>query len=77
VSCAQGLKALFLEGNAIDSLDGLQTLTALRCLYMQQNCVTEIEEGTLDNLTDLKQINLRCGPFPCATVAAAEGRHCP
>jgi dynein assembly factor 1 len=25
---------------------------------MQQNCVTEIEEGTLDNLTDLKQINL-------------------
>jgi hypothetical protein len=57
----QGLKALFLEGNAIDSLEGLSSLTGLRCLYMQQNCITEIEEGTLDMLTDLRQLNLRCG----------------
>ena len=27
-----GLKALFLEGNALDTLDGLPLLTELRCL---------------------------------------------
>ena len=28
-----GLKALFLEGNALDSLGGLPLLESLRCLY--------------------------------------------
>uniref|UniRef100_A0A7S0R4Q2 Dynein assembly factor 1, axonemal homolog n=1 Tax=Pyramimonas obovata TaxID=1411642 RepID=A0A7S0R4Q2_9CHLO len=53
-----GLKALFLEGNAIDSLDGLQGLTNLKCLFIQQNCIPEIEEGVLDTLTELSNFNL-------------------
>jgi dynein assembly factor 1 len=53
-----GLRALFVEGNAIDSLDGLQALVNLKCLFMQQNMVSEIEEGVLDTLTELSNINL-------------------
>ncbi|CAG9466512.1 unnamed protein product [Pedinophyceae sp. YPF-701] len=37
-----GLKAVFLEGNALDSLEGLPALPELKCLYAQQNCIHDI-----------------------------------
>ena len=39
------LRALHLEGNALESLDGLPALAELRCLYAQQNALTSL--GTL------------------------------
>lgn len=51
-----GLKALFLEGNALESMDGLPALKELRCLYLQQNLLTRI--SNLENLEHLDTLNL-------------------
>jgi hypothetical protein len=37
-----------MEGNAFKKIEGLETLTNLRCLYLQENLVHTIEG--LDNL---------------------------
>jgi len=50
------LRALFLEGNAIDTITGLSTCTELRCLYLQQNCLTEITG--LEELQQLDTLNI-------------------
>eukprot|EP00195_Chlamydomonas_chlamydogama_P005405 CAMPEP_0202891828 /NCGR_PEP_ID=MMETSP1392-20130828/1781_1 /ASSEMBLY_ACC=CAM_ASM_000868 /TAXON_ID=225041 /ORGANISM="Chlamydomonas chlamydogama, Strain SAG 11-48b" /LENGTH=445 /DNA_ID=CAMNT_0049575687 /DNA_START=22 /DNA_END=1359 /DNA_ORIENTATION=+ len=50
------LRALFLEGNAIDSLEGLPALQELRCLYLQQNCLWRITD--LEGLQNLDTINI-------------------
>ncbi|KAG2449026.1 hypothetical protein HYH02_005778 [Chlamydomonas schloesseri] len=36
------LKALFLEGNVLETLEGLPPLADLKCLYVQQNCIWKI-----------------------------------
>eukprot|EP00284_Hemiselmis_tepida_P006653 CAMPEP_0174929522 /NCGR_PEP_ID=MMETSP1355-20121228/27424_1 /TAXON_ID=464990 /ORGANISM="Hemiselmis tepida, Strain CCMP443" /LENGTH=491 /DNA_ID=CAMNT_0016175735 /DNA_START=211 /DNA_END=1682 /DNA_ORIENTATION=+ len=44
-----GVKALWLEGNGLDALQNLDAMPELRCLYAQQNCITELSglEGNL------------------------------
>lgn len=51
-----GLRALFLEGNALESMDGLPLLKELRCLYLQQNLLTRI--SNLEGLEHLDTLNL-------------------
>ncbi|MEW5310994.1 MAG: hypothetical protein WDW38_002744 [Sanguina aurantia] len=53
------LKALFLEGNLIESLDGLPELKQLKCLYVHQNCVQSLLGlgGKLDILDTLNISN--------------------
>ncbi|KAF6256636.1 hypothetical protein COO60DRAFT_1627121 [Scenedesmus sp. NREL 46B-D3] len=36
------LKALFLDSNALQSLDGLPRLEQLKCMYVQQNCLRSL-----------------------------------
>ncbi|KAI9218895.1 hypothetical protein BC828DRAFT_193087 [Blastocladiella britannica] len=38
----EGLKSLWLEGNALSELDHLDALPNLRCLYLQENCFENI-----------------------------------
>lgn len=45
-----------MEGNAFKKIEGLQRLTNLRCLYLQENLITKIEG--LDTLTELANLNL-------------------
>lgn len=52
-----GLKALWLEGNAIPRIEGLSTLKELRCLYLMDNNVSEIGSG-LAGLEKLDTLNL-------------------
>lgn len=51
-----GLRALFLEGNALDSMEGIPELKELRCLYLQQNIIAEVTG--LDALDNLDTLNL-------------------
>ena len=45
-----------MEGNAFRKIEGLNKLTMLRCLYLQENMITKIEG--LENLTELANLNL-------------------
>lgn len=45
-----------MEGNAFKKIEGLELLTHLRCLYLQENMIKEI--GGLDTLTELANLNL-------------------
>ncbi|KAI9187577.1 hypothetical protein H9P43_001966 [Blastocladiella emersonii ATCC 22665] len=41
--CAyDGLKSLWLEGNALSSIEHLDALKLLRCLYLQENCIESL-----------------------------------
>ena len=51
-----GLKALFLEGNGIDSLDGLPPLPELKCLFIQQNCISELTN--LESVPELATLDV-------------------
>ncbi|KAF8061976.1 ODA7 [Scenedesmus sp. PABB004] len=51
-----GLKALFLEGNALQSLDGLPPLEQLKCLYVQQNCLRSL--AALERVPGLDTLNV-------------------
>eukprot|EP00762_Andalucia_godoyi_P005747 ANDGO_06389.mRNA.1 Leucine-rich repeat-containing protein ODA7 len=51
-----GLKALWLEGNSITTIENLGHLQKLKCLYLHQNLIEEI--GGLEELTELDQLNL-------------------
>jgi len=51
-----GVKALFLEGNALDSLIGLPRLSDLKCLFVQQNMIWEIDG--LEGLDELDTLNI-------------------
>ncbi|KAG1675504.1 hypothetical protein FOA52_001803 [Chlamydomonas sp. UWO 241] len=51
-----GLKALFLEGNAIDSIEGLPALPELRCLFLQQNALWELSH--LEGVPELDTLNV-------------------
>jgi len=44
-----GVRALWLEGNGLRSLDNMGNLKELRCLYIHQNCL-ETLEGLEDNV---------------------------
>ena len=48
----QAVRALFLEGNAIDVIEGLGALKLLKCLYLQQNIITDI--SGLEGLPELE-----------------------
>ncbi|KAG2487558.1 hypothetical protein HYH03_013837 [Edaphochlamys debaryana] len=50
------LKALFLVGNVLESLDGLPPLKDLKCLYVQQNCIWKL--SGLENVENLDTINI-------------------
>ena len=45
-----GVKALWLEGNGLRTLENLSSLKQLRCLYIQQNCLESLEglEGNVE-----------------------------
>lgn len=59
-----GLKSLWLEGNGISKLENLgyfmkliiDALVQLRCLFLQQNCISVMEN--LDQLVELDTLNL-------------------
>ncbi|KAI3436266.1 hypothetical protein D9Q98_002319 [Chlorella vulgaris] len=53
-----GLRALFLEGNALESTAGLPTLPRLRCLFLQQNMLCELAPGSLASQPDLHMLNI-------------------
>ena len=44
-----GVRALWLEGNGLRTLENLGNLKELRCLYIQQNCLESIE-GLEENI---------------------------
>lgn len=50
------LKCLYFEGNAVDSLEGLQTNVELVSLYMHENCIKKME--ALSTLRNLRILNL-------------------
>ncbi|GIL87407.1 hypothetical protein Vretifemale_15526, partial [Volvox reticuliferus] len=50
------LKALFLEGNVLESLEGLPPLKELKCLYVQQNCIYKI--SNLQAVENLDTLNI-------------------
>mmetsp|Transcript_47865 Transcript_47865/g.124233 ORF Transcript_47865/g.124233 Transcript_47865/m.124233 type:complete len:212 (+) Transcript_47865:1290-1925(+) len=56
ISAYTGLRALWLEGNGIDTIENLDCLKELRCLYLQQNLIEDIEG--LEENTELDTINL-------------------
>lgn len=51
-----GLKTLYLEGNAISRIEGLDTLIGLRCLYLGRNLIRKVEG--LANLENLDTLDL-------------------
>lgn len=51
-----GLRALFLEGNGLESMDGLPPLPELRCLYVQQNLIPQI--SCLEGIKNLDTLNV-------------------
>lgn len=52
-----GLRALFIEGNGLDSLKGLTAAQKeLRCLFAQGNCISRISD--LEHITALNTLNL-------------------
>ena len=51
-----GLKSIFLEGNCLDTLDGLQACKELKCLFVQQNTIQEISH--IDMLEELCHLNV-------------------
>ena len=54
----KGLKALFLEGNAFESMEGLGALEELRCLFLQQNLISKV--SCLEGLHNLDTLNISC-----------------
>ena len=52
----QGLRALSLEGNGIEEIQGLENASGLRCLFLQQNLISNIQG--LENLADLDTLNV-------------------
>lgn len=57
------VRALFLEGNALDSLQGLPPLPELRCLFAQQNMIWEIDG--LEGVEELDTLNLSNNNISC------------
>eukprot|EP00210_Caulerpa_lentillifera_P004704 g4488.t1 len=56
------LRALFLEGNALESLNGMPCLENLRCLFVQQNLLGDLSGiERLPNLDTLNISNNRIG----------------
>lgn len=51
-----GLKALWLESNAISKIEGLDKQTSLKTLFLHENLIEKIEN--LENLTELDSLNL-------------------
>jgi dynein assembly factor 1 len=52
-----GLKALFLEGNGLEELEGLGGCLELRCLFAQQNMLHTISPGLPAALSTLNVSN--------------------
>eukprot|EP00775_Hariotina_reticulata_P005377 gene5377-5612_t len=50
------LKAIFLEGNALQSLEGIPPLEQLKCLYVHQNCLRTLHG--LEHLPNLDTLNV-------------------
>jgi len=51
-----GARCVWLEGNGLQNIDGLQCCPKLRQIYLQQNCIKTIEN--LEGLDELSCINL-------------------
>ncbi len=51
-----GLKALYLEQNAISKIENLESLVNLRCLYLGRNMLQDI--SGLQNLVQLDSLDL-------------------
>lgn len=64
------LKALWLEGNALKNLNGIDHLKELRCLYAHQNLLEDI--SALHAMSDLRTLNLsqnRLSEIPLDTLS--------
>ena len=49
------LKALHLQTNGINAIEGLENNTMLRCLYLHENCISKMEGlSTLKKLVNLQ-----------------------
>ena len=47
------VRSIFLEGNGLESLDGLEHCFNLRCLYAQQNMITTLSSTLPNSITVL------------------------
>lgn len=47
------VRSIFLEGNALESLDGLEHCSNLRCLYVQQNMIATLSSTLPTSITVL------------------------
>lgn len=69
-----GLRALYLEGNAISRIEGLDRLGSLRCLHLGRNLVAAIEG--LSNLGCLETLDLRDNCISRCVRASKHTRPC-
>ena len=60
-----GVKALWLEGNGLRTLENLGNLKQLRCLYIQQNCLESLGPSPRMNRA---RSNLNVLPLCCLCV---------
>ena len=67
-----GLRALCLEGNAVEDIEGLEGCPDLRCLYLARNAIEEVGPG-LAPLTRLTTLDLSSNLLEGAALAGLAG----
>ena len=67
-----GLRALYLEGNAVEDIEGLEGCPDLRCLYLARNAIEEVGPG-LAPLTRLTTLDLSSNLLEGAALAGLAG----
>ena len=67
-----GLRALYLEGNAVEDIEGLEGCPDLRCLYLARNAIEEVGPG-LAPLARLTTLDLSSNLLEGAALAGLAG----
>lgn len=67
-----GLRALYLEGNALEDIEGLEGCPELRCLYLARNVIEEVGPG-LATLTHLTTLDLSSNMLEGAALGGLAG----
>lgn len=67
-----GLRALYLEGNAVEDIEGLEGCPELRCLYLARNVIEEVGPG-LAPLAHLTTLDLSSNLLEGAALAGLAG----
>ena len=58
LSCLANLKALFLQGNEIVSIAGLEAMPHLRELILDKNRIKYIDQASFSSLHNLRELRL-------------------